>query len=78
MLEKLKSAEEKYIDIENELASPDIFSNQEEYTRLMKEYKTLTPIIEKFREYKKVESDMNDAREMLDEQLDADMREFPR
>ena len=76
MLEKLKSAEEKYIDIENELASPDIFSNQEEYTRLMKEYKTLTPIIEKFREYKKVESDMNDAREMLDEQLDADMREM--
>ena len=76
MLEKLKSAEEKYIDIENELAKPDIFSNQEEYTRLMKEYKSLTPIIEKFREYKKVENDMNDAREMLDEQLDADMREM--
>ena len=76
MLNKLKTAEEKYTDIENQLASPDIFSNQEEYTRLMKEYKTLTPIIEKFREYKKVENDMNDAREMLDEQLDADMREM--
>ena len=76
MLQKLKSAEEKYIDIENELAKPDIFSNQEEYTRLMKEYKNLTPIIEKFREYKKVERDMNDAREMLNEQLDADMREM--
>ena len=76
MLEKLKTAEEKYIGIENDLAKPDIFSNQDEYTRLMKEYKALTPIIEKFREYKKVESDMNDAREMLDEQLDADMREM--
>ena len=76
MLQKLKSAEEKYIDIENELAKPDIFSNQEEYTRLMKEYKNLTPVIEKFREYKKVERDMNDAREMLNEQLDADMREM--
>ena len=76
MLEKLKKAEEKYTDIENELAKPDIFSNQEEYTRLMKEYKSLTPIIEKFREYKKVESDLKDAREMLDEQLDADMREM--
>lgn len=76
MLEKLKKAEEKYIDIENELAKPDIFSNQEEYTRLMKEYKSLTPVIEKFREYKKVEGDLNDAREMLDEQLDADMREM--
>ena len=76
MLNKLTTAEEKYIDIENQLANPNIFSNPEEYTRLMKEYKSLTPIIEKFREYKKVESDMNDAREMLDEQLDADMREM--
>ena len=76
MLEKLKSAEEKYVEIENQLASPDIFSNQEEYTRLMKEYKALTPIIEKFREYQKVEGEMLDAREMLDEQLDADMREM--
>ena len=76
MLEKLKTAEEKYIKIEEDLAKPDIFSNQEEFTRLMKEYKALTPIIEKFREYKKVESDLNDARMMLDEQLDPDMREM--
>ena len=43
MLEKLKTAEEKYIGIENDLAKPDIFSNQDEYTRLMKDYKALTP-----------------------------------
>jgi len=76
MLQKLNTAEIKYTEIEKELANPDIFSNQEEYTRLMKEYKALTPVIEKFREYKKTEKDMNDAREMLDEQLDAEMREM--
>ncbi len=76
MLEKLKTAEEKYIKIEEDLARPDIFSNQEEFTRLMKEYKALTPVIEKFREYKKVDSDLSDARMMLDEQLDPDMREM--
>ena len=76
MLNKLTKAEEKYIDIETRLAEPDIFSNQEEYTRLMKEYKALTPVIDKFREYKKTESDMHDAREMLDEQIDTDMREM--
>ena len=58
MLQKLNTAENKYIDIEKELANPEIFSNQEEYTKLMKEYKALTPIIEKFREYKKTEKDM--------------------
>ena len=76
MLEKLKSAEQKYIDIETRLASPDIFSDNETYTKLMKEYKGLTPIIEKFREYKKTEQDYQDAKEMLEEALDAEMREM--
>ena len=49
MLEKLRSAEEKYVDIENSLASPDIFSDNEAYTKLMKEYKALTPVFENFR-----------------------------
>ncbi len=76
MLEKLKSAEEKYVDIEARLASPDIFSDNETYTKLMKEYKALSPIIEKFREYQKTVSEEQEAREMLDESLDAEMREM--
>ena len=42
MLEKLNSAEARYISIEEELASPDIFSDNEKYSSLMKEYKNLT------------------------------------
>ena len=76
MLEKLKSAEEKYVGIEQKLADPDIFSNNETYTKLMKEYKALTPIIEKYREYKQNEAACREAREMLEEQLDPDMREM--
>ena len=74
MLEKLKSAEEKYVGIENRLAEPDIFSDNENYTKLMKEYKALTPVIEKFREYKRTDTECREAREMLEEALDADMR----
>ena len=74
MLEKLKAAEEKYISIEAELASPDIFSNQERYTALLKEYKTLTPVIETYRAYKKSASELDDVKEMLDGSLDGEMR----
>ena len=74
MLEKLKAAEEKYVSIEAELASPDIFSNQEKYTALLKEYKTLTPIIESYRAYKKSASELDDVKEMLDGSLDSEMR----
>ena len=76
MLEKLKDAEQRYLSIEEELASPEIFSNQERYTALMKEYKTLTPIIEKYREYKACDKEVCDLKEMLDEPLDAEMREL--
>ena len=76
MIEKLNDAEKRYASIEEELASPEIFSNQEKYTSLMREYKTLTPIIEKFREYKATDKECTDLRAMLDEPLDADMREL--
>ena len=76
MLEKLNSAEARYISIEEELASPDVFSNQEKFTALMKDYKSLTPIIEKYREYKKAQSENEDARTMLEESLDPEMKEL--
>ena len=76
MLEKLNDAEKRYISIEEELSLPETFSNQEKYASLMKEYKSLTPIIEKFREYKATEKECSDLREMLDEPLDPEMREL--
>ena len=76
MLEKLKDAEQRYLSIEEELATPEIFSNQEKYTALMKEYKSLTPIIEKYREYKTTDKEVSDLKEMLDEPLDSEMREL--
>ena len=42
----------------------------------MKEYKSLTPIIEKYREYKFCDKEISDLKEMLDEPLDAEMREL--
>ena len=76
MLKKLEAAEEKYLNIERELASPDAFSNQEKFTALMKEYKNLTPIIEKFREYKKACSDNEEAKALLEESQDAELKDL--
>lgn len=76
MLEKLKSAEEKYIHMETALADPSIFSDAEKYATLMKEYKAMTPVVEKYREYKKANDEFSDLKEMLDGVLEADMREM--
>lgn len=75
MLEKLRDAERKFEKMESDLADPAIASDNEKFASLMKEYKSLSPIIEKFRTYKKAESDMEEARELLDSS-DAEMREL--
>lgn len=66
MFEKLKALEERYEEINNKLMEPDVINDQVLYTSLMKEYKSITPIIEKFREYKKAKESFDEAVELLD------------
>lgn len=74
MIEKLEQIEIKYEKILSDLEKPEVVSNQEEYKKLMKEHKTLSPIVEKFREYKKAESAVLESEEMMKEPLDADFK----
>ncbi|MBQ9703116.1 MAG: peptide chain release factor 1 [Clostridia bacterium] len=67
MFDKLKAAEERFLYLEEKLASPDVAQNQDEFTKIMKEYKNLTPIIEKYREQKKLTEDMEGARILMEE-----------
>ncbi len=65
MTEKLNEAEKRYEEISGKLSDPETVADQEQYRKLMKEYKSLTPLVEKFREYKKARSDLSEAKEML-------------
>ena len=66
MFEKLLEIEKHFDGLSEQLQDPDVVSNQENYTKLMKEYKRLTPIVDTFRALKKAQSDENDAKELLD------------
>ena len=77
MFDKLQGIEDKLEKINSYLCDPEVVSNQEEYKKLMREAKTLTPIVEKFREYKKANSDLTEAKEMLaDSSLDKEFRDM--
>lgn len=65
MFEKLLKLEEKFEDINVKLTDPEIINDNKQYASLMKEYKNLTPIIEKFREYKKAKEANDEAVELL-------------
>ena len=76
MLERLKEAEIRFDSIEEDLAKPETLGDMERYTSLMKERAVLAPIIEKYREYKKTQSDTEEALEILDMESDPEMREM--
>jgi len=74
---KLQRAEDRYREIEQMMTLPEVVLNNKRYSELIKEYKSLEPVIEKFREYKVAEKNMRDSDEMMRESsLDADLREL--
>ena len=77
MLNKLKGAEERFEEITSMLYNPDVISDMELYSSLLKEQKNLSPVVEKFREYKTAEETLNESRALLDEGgLDRDFKEM--
>ena len=65
MLNKLVTVEKRFEEVNALLCTSDVASDMEKYTSLMKELKQLTPIVEKYREYKNAEAAFNEAKEML-------------
>lgn len=76
MFENLEEILIKYEDINMELASPDVTSDQRRFRNLMKEQSDLTPLVEAYTAYKKANQDIKDSLEMLEEENDEEMREM--
>lgn len=76
MLNKLREVKANFESIEARLALPETASDNELYKKLMREYKHLAPIVEKYGEYEKTLSDVEGAREIMEEESDAEMREM--
>ncbi|MBP5246137.1 MAG: peptide chain release factor 1 [Clostridia bacterium] len=77
MFENLREAEKHYVEIGEQLMDPGVAGDPEKLKNLMKEHKNLTPVIEKYREYKTAEDNLFQAKELLDEGgLDAGMKEM--
>lgn len=76
MLEKLKEISNHYNELGEKLSDPNIISDQAAYTKLMREHKHLTPIIDKYNEYITLEKNYNESVELLSTQLDAEMKEL--
>lgn len=65
MIDKLIEIEKHFEQIEAQLSDASVVSDMEKYKQLMKDYKEMTPVVEKFRAYKKAEEELREAEELL-------------
>jgi peptide chain release factor 1 len=76
MIEKLAAAEQRFEQVNERLMDPAVMGDQAQYTALMREFKTLSPVIEKYREYKAAEQAAEEAKELMASQPDPEFKEL--
>ena len=74
MLNKLEGIYQRFLEISKQMTDNDIISDQEKMTKLYKENAELSPIVEKYLEYKKYEDAKNEAELMLADNDDEDFK----
>jgi len=71
MLEKLAEVEKRYGELDRLLADPQLLSNQREYSKVAKERSDLEEVITCYRQWRKVDKEIKENRELLNEKDEA-------
>ena len=76
MFSKLAFIEEKYEQLSAQISDPEVIADQNRWRKLCKENSDITPIVEKYREYKEAKKAIDDAEQMLEEKPDKEFEEM--
>lgn len=76
MLEKLEGMESRYRELEQILSDPAVLEHRQQWLQYSKELASLTALVELYRRYKQIGRDLEEARELLKDDQDAEMSAF--
>ena len=77
MFEKLSFIEQQYDKLADRISDPEVIADQETWRKLCKEHSDMTPIVEKYREYKQNKNTIDDAEVMMnDPETDKEFKEM--
>ncbi|QGH36356.1 peptide chain release factor 1 [Gracilibacillus salitolerans] len=76
MLDRLESLEARYDKLNELLSDPEVINDSKKLREYSKEQSDLQDLITAYREYKDVATQLDDAKEMLEDDLDEEMREM--
>ena len=71
MLDKLAEVEKRYEELERLMSDPRLLGQQREYSKLAKERSELEEIVSRYREWRKVEQEIQENRQLLEENDEA-------
>ena len=76
MFDKLEFIEERFEELGLKISDPEVINDQTLWQKLMKEHSEMSQIVEKYKEYKDAKQGIEEAKEMLQESNDEEMREL--
>ncbi|MCR5175228.1 MAG: peptide chain release factor 1 [Anaerovibrio sp.] len=72
MMDKLQAVEDKFLELESLISDPSVLEDMNKWQHYNREHSSLIPIVDAYREYKKVCQGIDDNKEMLSEGIDDD------
>jgi peptide chain release factor 1 len=78
LLDKVLSLQDKYKKLEEQLADPEVIADMKKFVQLNKDYKELQPIIAAGLEYKRLTDELAQAKDILMNEKDEDLKEMAR
>jgi peptide chain release factor 1 len=76
MFDKLKSVEKRYDDLNQLLSDPKIISQQSEFQKYAREQSELSPIVQKYQSWQKIDRQLQENKNILDEEQDPELVEM--
>ena len=76
MFDKLDFIEERYNELTEKISDPDVLADRERWSKLVKEHSDMTPIVEKYKEYKNLKATIDEAKAILDDPESKELHEL--
>ena len=76
ILDRLHGVQIRFDEVAQQITDPEIMSDMKRYIKLNKEYKNLEPLIEAYNKYKGIISNIDDARDIIKQESDEEMRDM--
>ena len=76
LVDKILALQDKYESLQKQLADPEVIADMKRYVQLNKDYKELEPIIKAGLEYKKMVDELAEAKDIMINEKDEDLRDM--